>query len=265
MRQTIVAFIVSTAALAVRAQTASIAGRVVADATGDPILNRVALTIAATGSPVPTDGDGRIALPAPAGRVSVIASKSGYARSEPAPATAGQPIEIRLRRGATILGRVVDRFGDSVAAARVAAQTAWAGSTNATTVATVETDDRGEYRLAGLSGEKVIVSELVGTITDDNARPVPGAHVVVFPTNRDRWYPGSRFLRTAVTDADGVFAVTGLPFGIYYAAAVARLPAEGADAWQDRDYLESLVARGRTFTMGGDGDKVAINLRISAR
>jgi protocatechuate 3,4-dioxygenase beta subunit len=109
------------------------------------------------------------------------------------------------------------------------------------------------------------VSELVGTITDDNARPVRGAHVIVFPTNRDRWYPGSRYLRTTATDAEGLFAVTGLPFGIYYAAAVARLPAEGADAWQDPAYLEALVARGRTFTIGGDGDRVAVTLRLSAR
>jgi len=109
------------------------------------------------------------------------------------------------------------------------------------------------------------LSELVGTTVDDNARPIPGAHVVVFPANRDRWYPGSRFLRTASADADGVFTVSGLPFGIYYAAALGRLPAEGADAWQDPAYLESLVARGRTITVGGDGDKVAVNLRISER
>src|SRR5262245_58064624 len=99
MRRSIVAVIVSAVAAA-HAQTPSITGRVVADATGTPIPNvRVALTAAAPGSPVLTDGDGRFTLPAPAGRQSVIASKSGYARSEPTAVNGGQPIEIRLRRG----------------------------------------------------------------------------------------------------------------------------------------------------------------------
>src|SRR5215831_2002105 len=101
MRRNIVAAIVSTVALVAEAQTASVTGRVVADATGDPIPNVcVALAGPAAGSPVLTDGDGRFTLTAPAGRQSVIASKSGYARSDATPASAGQPIEIRLRRGA---------------------------------------------------------------------------------------------------------------------------------------------------------------------
>ena len=67
------------------------------------------------------------------------------------------------------------------------------------------------------------VSELRGAIADDRARPAPDANVIVFSTDRDRWYPASRFLRTAVAGADGAFTIAGLPFGSYYAAAVARL------------------------------------------
>src|SRR5262245_61309717 len=158
MRRSIVAVLVSTVALAGHAQTAGVTGRVVADATGDPIPNvRVALTVAAPGSPVLTDRDGRFTLPAPAGRQSVVASKSGYARSEPIPATTAHAIEIRLQRGATTSGRVVDRFGEAVAAVRVAAQTPAAGAENPTTVATAETDDHGEYRIAGLPAGKYLV------------------------------------------------------------------------------------------------------------
>src|SRR5262245_24073777 len=177
MRRSIVAVIVSTAALAARAQTASVTGRVVSDATGDPIPNvRVALATSTATSPVLTDGDGRFVLAAHAGSENVIASKSGYARSEPATANAGQPIEIRLRRGATISGRVVDRFGEAVAAARVTAQTPGPDPANPTTVATAETDDAGEYRIAGLSAGKfvVVVNTMRSTMTVTAVANQPG-------------------------------------------------------------------------------------------
>jgi hypothetical protein len=111
-----------TVALAVDAQT-TITGRVVADESGDSLPNaRVSLASADKTSVILTDGDGRFVFPALSGRSTVIASKSGYARSEATPAIAGQPIEIRLRRGATISGRIVDEFGDPALAVRVVAE-----------------------------------------------------------------------------------------------------------------------------------------------
>jgi hypothetical protein len=38
------------------------------------------------------------------------------------------------------------------------------------------------------------MTELSGTIADDRATPAAGASLIVFPTNRDRWYPASRFV-----------------------------------------------------------------------
>jgi protocatechuate 3,4-dioxygenase beta subunit len=103
---------------------------------------------------------------------------------------------------------------------------------------------RGDQSLADL--EVVLtdrISELAGTLTDDAGQPAAGAHVVVFPTDRDRWYPFSRYLRTAVAGADGTFSIPGLPFASYYAAAVAQLPNEGDDAWQDASFLNSILLR----------------------
>jgi hypothetical protein len=157
--------IISALALSVRAQPPRenptstfqgiiISGRVVADETGDAVPNaRVTLTTATQGTPVVlTDGDGRFALGAAPGRYGVAASKTGYARTGVAPMTAGQPVEIRLQRGAAISGRVVDGFGDPVVSARVVAETRSSGPAGVTVVATSDTDDRGEYRLAGLPG-----------------------------------------------------------------------------------------------------------------
>jgi hypothetical protein len=57
-----------------------------------------------------------------------------------------------------ISGRVVDDFGDPVIDARVAAETVSSGSANAVALASADTDDRGEYRLAGLPARAFVVT-----------------------------------------------------------------------------------------------------------
>src|SRR6185295_14501346 len=46
------------------------------------------------------------------------------------------------------------------------------------------------------------ITAITATIADDHARPVDGAHLIVFPIDRDRWYPDSRYVRTAVASAE---------------------------------------------------------------
>jgi hypothetical protein len=105
------------------------------------------------------------------------------------------------------------------------------------------------------------VNEISGAVADDHGRPASGSHVVVFATDRDRWYPASRFVRHAAAGTDGAIALAGLPPGSYYAAAVAALPTDGDDAWQDPAYLESLVSRARAFALG-EGQKQVLNLKL---
>jgi hypothetical protein len=101
-------------------------------------------------------------------------------------------------------------------------------------------------------------SELAGTVKDNRGRPAAG-HVIAFPSDRDLWYPASRYLRTASATADGTFAIEGLPFGSYYVTAIPQLPDEGDDAWQDPAYLESL-ARGAEEVMVREGERSSIVL-----
>jgi len=108
------------------------------------------------------------------------------------------------------------------------------------------------------------ITELSGTIADDRARPVSGAFVVVFSTDRDRWYQASRFLRRTAAGPNGVFSVTGLSFGAYYVAAVAQLPPYGEDGWQDPEFLERLAAGATTVTLS-EGQKQLVNLRLPSR
>jgi hypothetical protein len=108
------------------------------------------------------------------------------------------------------------------------------------------------------------VSELAGTIADDHGTAIPSARLIVFAADRERWYPASRFLRTATTGADGAFSMTGLPFGSYYAAAVATPPAGDEDSWQDPQLLESLVQRASSVTVR-DGEKQMLSVRLQSR
>jgi hypothetical protein len=172
--------LVTALIVAALAQSASaITGRVVADDTGKPIGNARTSVVTTTGFAAPvtlTDSDGRFTLPRPretprAGepsRLVVAVTKTGYTRAE-SPAD-DSPLEIRLKRGAVISGRVVDEFGEPVPMVRVSAQAdpkarmAFADG--------VDTDDRGEYRLTGLpAGPFVVaVTRAYGTIDPATGR-----------------------------------------------------------------------------------------------
>jgi hypothetical protein len=151
-----------------------VTGRVVSDSTGDPMRNaRVTLFPESQETPVVlTDAAGAFRLTAVPGRISVVASKTGYARADATPAVAGQPVEVRLKKGAAIVGRVVDERGDPVVGVQVAALKPPGAANKPTTVATTDTDDRGDYRLAGLpDGGFVVGVTTLGLVGRNNWEP----------------------------------------------------------------------------------------------
>ena len=114
-----------------------------------------------------TKGDGRFAFTSlPPARYTISATKAGYARGQLSPTAEGQDLEFRLRRGAAIEGRVVDESGEPVPGVRVTAESRAGAATTTATVATAETDDRGDYRLGGLAAGDLAISVTVApTIT----------------------------------------------------------------------------------------------------
>src|SRR5580765_5770282 len=87
-----------------------VSGRVVAAETGDPVPN-VRVTVSPPGAGVPvvlTDRNGRFRLSVPAGTARIVASKVGFAPESAVPAMDGDPPDVRLRRAASISGRIVD-------------------------------------------------------------------------------------------------------------------------------------------------------------
>jgi protocatechuate 3,4-dioxygenase beta subunit len=102
-----------------------------------------------------------------------------------------------------------------------------------------------------------------GTVTDDRARRVPGARVVVFSPDRGRWYPASRFVRSVESDGNGAFSIAGLPIGSYFVGVAPRTPA-GDDGWRDPQLLDSIWAGARSISVG-EADTQTVNLRVSSR
>ncbi len=107
------------------------------------------------------------------------------------------------------------------------------------------------------------VTRLAGTVTDARGQPATGYTVLIFPTDRDRWYVGSRFFRRSSGGESGMFVVTGLPPGSYDVAPVTGLGAlrEGGDAWQDPEVLDSLAFRATHVTLA-DGQQLSVSATL---
>jgi protocatechuate 3,4-dioxygenase beta subunit len=145
----------------------AVTGQVVAAETGDPVPNvRVAVSQPITGEPaVLTDGDGRFRLSAPTGVIRIVASKTGFA-PESAAIMESEPAQIRLRRAASISGRIIDELGEPVVDARVVVEPASRQPGTPSRAKFAETDDQGEYRVGGFGAGQFLVSV---TTIDANA------------------------------------------------------------------------------------------------
>ena len=124
----------------------------------------------------------------------------------------------------------------------------------------------GRPTLAALSFEVVLtdrVNSVSGTVTDDRNRGLAGVRIVVFSPDNDRWYPGSRSVRSVETSPDGSFAIAGMPVGSYFIAPAPSFP-PGDEGWSEPAFLESLRSVARTISMG-EGDSQSVTFRLSSR
>ena len=58
--------------------------------------------------------------------------------------------------------------------------------------------------------------------------------------------------------------MAGLPPGNYYAAPLRAVPTDGADAWQEPAFLESIIPGAATVLIE-DGVRASANFRLSGR
>jgi len=91
-------------------------------------------------------------------------------------------------------------------------------------------------------------AEISGRVVDTRGEPLAAYVTVAIPVDRDRWYSGSRYLRTASPSQEGRFTLASLPPGEYFLAAVDAL-SEGA--LQDFEVLATLGTLGRRVKVSG--------------
>ena len=128
-----------------------------------------------------------------------------------------------------------------------------------------------DFGVDGSFGDiEIVVSALgaavSGRVTDDRAAPVSDYVVLLFSTFRDRWFPGSRWIRTGLPSQDGSYRIAGLPPGDYWVAAIDRVESTvgGNLAPPESDLLEPLSARATRITLG-EGQTQDVALRLIRR
>jgi hypothetical protein len=103
------------------------------------------------------------------------------------------------------------------------------------------------------------VTDLSGLVTNGRGTAVKDYSVIVFPQDRDKWTPGSRYLRTGRPDQDGRFKVSGLPPGDYYAVALDYV--DSTD-WTDPEYLDRVKSKATGVSIN-EGEAKSVDLKIN--
>jgi protocatechuate 3,4-dioxygenase beta subunit len=104
------------------------------------------------------------------------------------------------------------------------------------------------------------VTDISGLVTNTKGEAVRDYSVVVFPQDRDKWTPNSRYMRTARPDQDGRYKVNGLPPGEYRVIALDYLD---SNEWNSPEFLDGIRSRATSFSVN-EGESKSIDLRITA-
>jgi hypothetical protein len=105
------------------------------------------------------------------------------------------------------------------------------------------------------------MAEISGTVKGPDGKPARDYAVVVFPDDKDRWTPESRYFGQARPDQEGRFKVLGLPDETYLVAALEYV--EGSD-WRDPEFLDRLRESATRVTAASGASK-QLELKIVSR
>jgi hypothetical protein len=104
------------------------------------------------------------------------------------------------------------------------------------------------------------VTDVSGLVTNSKGEAVRDYSVVVFPQDREKWTPNSRYMKTARPDQDGRFKVNGLPPGEYRVIALDYLD---QNEWNTPEYLDGLRSKATAFSIN-EGETKSVDLRITS-
>ena len=105
------------------------------------------------------------------------------------------------------------------------------------------------------------LTEISGTITNDQGKPAPEYTVLAFTTDPSLWRPQARQIMTARPDQTGQYRIRGLPPGDYYVTTVD--PAEQGE-WFEPAYLDEHRAGAARVTLT-EGDVKSQNFKVTVK
>jgi hypothetical protein len=100
-----------------------------------------------------------------------------------------------------------------------------------------------------------------GRVANERGEKVESSSIVIFPSDANRRFPGSRNVRTAYADSDGHFIARSLPPGSYLVAAVEAGDGEASADWANPDALDALTPYAQRITLA-EGQVANDSLRV---
>jgi hypothetical protein len=105
------------------------------------------------------------------------------------------------------------------------------------------------------------LSEINGTVTDEQGTPITEYTVLAFPTDSGLWRPQARQIMTTRPDQNAKYQLRGLPPGEYFVAAVD--PAEQGE-WFEPAFLDDHRSGAARLTLG-EGDIKTQDFKVRTR
>jgi hypothetical protein len=103
------------------------------------------------------------------------------------------------------------------------------------------------------------VTDLSGLVTNSRGEALKDYSVIVFPEDREKWMPGSRYVRSGRPDQDGRFKLSGLPPGQYHLIALDYLD---PDSWTEPEYLERVRSKATNVSIN-EGETKSVDLKVN--
>jgi hypothetical protein len=123
-------------------------------------------------------------------------------------------------------------------------------------------DLRSGQRVAGVSLVFTDrLTEVKGTVADQQGAPLTEYTVLAFPTDAAFWRPQSRHIMTTRPDQNGAFQIRGLPPGEYFLAAI---DPEQQGEWFEPAFLDRQRSGADRFTLV-EGDVTTQDVRVILR
>jgi hypothetical protein len=104
------------------------------------------------------------------------------------------------------------------------------------------------------------VNEISGVVHTSSGAVLTSGWIVVVPTDRSLWRPGSRRIVGVRSATDGQYVVRRLPAGEYFIAAVSEIE---PGQWFNREYLEELTMTSPPRVVLSDGERKRQDLHLN--